>query len=63
MPFSAIITDDITAACGAELHLEVKTVLSRIKNKFLCPPPPIRWSEEALAKSEAPFSLLKTLAA
>lgn len=35
LPFSAIITDDITAACGAELHLEVKTVLSCIKNKFV----------------------------
>lgn len=38
-PFFAIIADDITAACGAELHLEVKTVLSCIKNTFLCPEP------------------------
>lgn len=44
MPFSAIITDDITAACGAVLHLEVKTVLSCIKNKFLCPDPLVRGS-------------------
>lgn len=44
MPFSAIITDDITAACGAELHLEVKTVLSCIKNKFLFPDPLVRGS-------------------
>lgn len=42
MPFSAIITDGITAARGAELHLEVKTALSRIKNKFLCPEPLVR---------------------
>jgi len=44
MPFSTIIADDITAACGAELHLEVKTVLSRIKNKFLCLDPLVRGS-------------------
>lgn len=44
LPFSAIITDNITAACGAELHLEVKTVLSFIKNKFLCPDPLVRHS-------------------
>ena len=44
MPFSAIITDDITAACGAKLHLEVKIVLSCIKNKFLCPNPLVKGS-------------------
>lgn len=44
LPFSAIITDDITAACGAELHLEVKTVLSCIKNTFLCPDSLVRGS-------------------
>lgn len=38
-PFSAVIADDITTACGAELHLEVKTVLSYIKNTFLFPDP------------------------
>lgn len=44
MPFSAIITDDINTACGAELHLEVKTVLSYIKNTFLFPDPLVRGS-------------------
>lgn len=43
-PFSAIIADDITTACGAELHLEVKTVLSHIKNTFLFPDPLVRGS-------------------
>lgn len=35
VPFSAIISDDITSVCGVELHLEVKTVPSCIKNTFL----------------------------
>lgn len=43
-PFSAIIADDITTACGAELHLEVKAVLSYIKNTFLFPDPLVRGS-------------------
>lgn len=58
--FSTIIADDITAACGAALHLEVKLYFPVLKTNF---PAPIQWSEAALAKSEAPFSLLKKLAA
>lgn len=42
MPFSAIIADAITAACGAELHLEVRIVLCCIKNKFARPNPLVR---------------------
>lgn len=39
LPFAAIISDDIKVACGAQLHLEVKTALLCIKNTFLFPEP------------------------
>lgn len=36
---AAIISDDMTAACGTRLHLEVKPALACIKNTFLSPEP------------------------